>query len=157
MQHAEQLMRLAIAEAELGIAEGQSPFGCAISLNGSVIAAAHNRVVADTDTTAHAEINAIRIACQTIADIHLRGAIVATTCEPCPMCMAALHWAQVERVYYGATIDDAEIAGFNELTLSAKSLLQQGGSTVELIPGLLQTECQALFNIWSATAGHRCY
>ena len=157
MEHAEKLMHLAIAEAERGISKGQSPFGCAISLNGTIIALAHNQVVADTDASAHAEIIAIRIACKKIADIHLKGAIVATTCEPCPMCMAALHWAQVKQVYYGATIDDAKSVGFNELTLSAKSLLQQGGSPVELFPGLLQTECQALFKEWSATLGHRCY
>ncbi len=157
MDHIDKLMRLAICEAEKGIAEGQSPFGCAISLNGKVIAAAHNRVIADTDTTAHAEINAIRAACQQTGNIHFTGAIVATTCEPCPMCMAALHWARVRQVYYGATIADADAAGFNELTLSAKSLLQQGGSTIELIHGPLESECKALFKHWASNANHCCY
>jgi len=150
-------MHLAISEAKKGITEGQSPFGCAISLNGVVIAAAHNRVVADIDATAHAEVNAIRAACQHISNIHLIGAIVATTCEPCPMCMAALHWARVKQVYYGATIADAECAGFNELTLSAKSLLEQGGGTIELIHGPLEAECKELFRCWSSNANHCCY
>lgn len=157
LDHAEALMRLAISEAEKGITAGQSPFGCAISLNGEVIAVAHNQVVANTDATAHAEINAIRAACQKIGDIHLTDAIVATTCEPCPMCMAALHWARVKRVYYGATIADAEGAGFNELTLSASALLQQGGSSVELIHGPLQEACQALFSRWTSNSNHHCY
>ncbi|MCF6281152.1 MAG: nucleoside deaminase [Candidatus Polarisedimenticolaceae bacterium] len=157
MDHAETLMRLAISEAEKGIAAGQSPFGCTISLNGEVIAVAHNRVVADTDATAHAEINAIRAACQKIGDIHLSNAIVATTCEPCPMCMSALHWARVKQVYYGATIADAEGAGFNELTLSASTLLQQGGSNVELIHGPLQEACQALFRHWTSNSNRHCY
>ncbi len=157
MDHIDKLMHLAICEAEKGIAEGQSPFGCAISLNGKVIAATHNRVVADTDTTAHAEINAIRAACQHTGNIHLTGAIVATTCEPCPMCMAALHWARVRQVYYGATIADAKFAGFNELTLSAKSLLQQGGSTIELIHGPLEAKCKALFKHWLSNTNHCCY
>ena len=157
MDHIEALMRLAISEAEKGIATGQSPFGCAISLNGEVIASAHNHVVSDVDATAHAEVNAIRAACKNTNNIHLVGAIVATTCEPCPMCMAALHWARVEQVYYGATIADAEHAGFNELTLSAKSLLQQGGSTIKLIHGPLQAECQNLFKQWTSNANHCCY
>ena len=73
------------------------------------------------------------------------------------MCMAALHWARVERVYYGATIADAEGAGFNELTLSAESLLQQGGSDIELIHGPLQAECKHLFKDWIANANRCCY
>ena len=157
MNHAEELMRLAINAAKKGITSGQSPFGCAISLNGEVIAVAHNRVFADSDSTAHAEINAIREACKKIDDIHLRGAIVATTCEPCPMCLAALHWAQVERIYYGAAISDAADAGFNELNLSAGKLLEQGGSPIKLFPTLLQDECLSLFKIWSARPGHRSY
>ena len=154
---AEQLMRLAIAEAKKGVAAGQSPFGCAIALNGEVIALAHNQVRADTDSTAHAEINAIRLACQKHGDVHLKGAMVATTCEPCPMCMAALHWAQVESVYFGATIADAEAAGFNELSLSAESLLKQGGSPVKLIGGLLDNECRKLFADWRQSANCRPY
>ena len=150
-------MRLAINAAEKGIASGQSPFGCAISLNGEVIAVAHNRVIADSDSTAHAEINAIREACRKIGDIHLRGAIVAATCEPCPMCLAALHWAQVERIYYGAAISDAAAAGFNELNLSAEKLLQQGGSSIELVPALLPDECRVLFKTWSARPDRRSY
>ena len=90
-----------------------------------------------TDITAHAEVNAIREACREIGNIFLDGAIVATTCEPCPMCMSALHWARVDTVYYGATIADADDAGFNELQLPAAELLRIGGSKLKLIPQLL--------------------
>ncbi len=141
-------MRLAVAKAREGIAQGQSPFGCAISLGDEVLAVAYNVVEATTDITAHAEITALREACTTSGNILLEGAVVATTCEPCPMCMAALHWARVSEVYYGATIADAKAAGFNELTLSADSLLTQGNSKVKLISGTLREECRVLFDEW---------
>ena len=112
-----ELMRMAIEKCREGIAIGQSPFGCAIARGDDVLAAAHNTVLQTTDITAHAEVNALRAACRAAGDIFLERAVVATTCEPCPMCMAALHWARVETVYYGATINDAEAAGFNGTTI----------------------------------------
>ena len=137
------LMQLAIEKCRQGLAAGQSPFGCAIARDGELLSCSHNTVVATTDITAHAEVNAIREACRHIGNIFLEGAIVATTCEPCPMCMAALHWARVDTVYYGATIADADVAGFNELQLPAKELLRLGGSKLKLIPGLLARRMQS--------------
>jgi tRNA(Arg) A34 adenosine deaminase TadA len=151
------LMRLAIAKARDGVAAGQSPFGCAIARGDDLIAVAHNSVLATTDITAHAEINALRVACHSIKQIHLVDCIVATTCEPCPMCMAALHWARVHQVFFGATIADAETAGFNELKLAAADLLRYGGSPVQLIPGILAAECQALFAEWKSSPLRRAY
>lgn len=153
----EQLMRLAIDKAQAGIAAGQTPFGCAIAVEDNVVAVAHNTVWASTDITAHAEINAIREACRQVGDVHLPGALVATTCEPCPMCMAALHWSRVAKVVYGASIDDAARAGFNELGLPAKELLERGGSHVELTAGILPDECRELFTLWRSTAKSREY
>ena len=151
------LMRLAIDKSRQGIAAGQSPFGCAIAWQGRLIACGHNTVLATTDITAHAEMNAIRAACRELGDIFLAGAVVATTCEPCPMCMAALHWARVETVYYGASIDDACAAGFNELRLPAADLLRLGESGVELVPELLAEECRQLFDEWRGMPGRRAY
>jgi len=149
-------MQVAIERALAGIRAGQSPFGCAIAQGGKVIAAEHNTVWATTDSTAHAEINAIRQACRQTANVHLQGTIVATTCEPCPMCMAALHWAQVRTVYYGATIADAGRAGFNELHLPAAEIVRLGGSNIQLIPGVLIDDCRELFSTWKA-ASPRAY
>lgn len=157
MTSPEVLMRAAIDAARRGIALGQSPFGCAVALDGRVVAAAHNRVLLTTDSTAHAEINALREACQAVGDVHLTGAIVATTCEPCPMCMAALHWARVDTVYFGASIADAGTAGFNELYLSAADLLRLGRSQVRLLAGPLADECRELFAEWQRTPGARSY
>ncbi len=142
------LMRLAIEKCREGIAAGQSPFGCAIAVGDRVLATTHNVVVMTTDITAHAEIAAIRKACLELGDIFLERAVVASTCEPCPMCMAALHWARVDTVYYGSSIADAAQAGFNELHLPAADLLRQGRSQVKLIPGLLTEQCNELFDEW---------
>jgi tRNA(Arg) A34 adenosine deaminase TadA len=114
-------------------------------------------VVLTTAITAHAEVNAIRSANRAIKNTLLEGAIVATTCEPCPMCMAALHWARVETVYYGATIADADAAGFNELQVPAAELLRQGGSQVKLVGGVLTEECKKLFQEWLDNPERRVY
>ena len=151
------LMRLAIEKCRQGLAAGQSPFGCAIARDGKLLSCSHNSVVLTTDITAHAEMNAIRAACQAVGDIFLSGAIVATTCEPCPMCMAALHWARVETVYYGATIADADQAGFNELQLPAAELLRLGRSQLKLVPGVLPEECKQLFDEWNANPNRKVY
>ncbi len=152
-----ELMLLAIQKCREGLALGQSPFGCAIARDGEVLSSSHNSVVLTTDITAHAEVNAIREACRHAGDIFLAGSIVATTCEPCPMCMAALHWARVDTVYYGASIADAAAAGFNELQLPAAELLRLGGSQLKLIPGLLTQECKELFADWNANPNRKVY
>src|SRR3954462_12359098 len=141
-----ELMHLAIEKCRQGLALGQSPFGCAIARHGEILSCSHNTVVLTTDITAHAEVNAIREACRKIGDIFLDGTIVATTCEPCPMCMAALHWARVETVYFGASVQDAADAGFNELYIDAQKILSMGGSKVKLIGGILTDECKQLFH-----------
>lgn len=143
-------MRLAVEACREGIKFGQSPFGCAIAIDDRVLAKSHNTVVATTDITAHAEMNAIRTSCQDVGEIFLDNAIVATTCEPCPMCMSALHWARVDTVYYGASIADAESAGFNELNLSASELLRLGGSPLKLVGDVLVEECRELFARWQS-------
>ncbi len=144
----EELMQLAIDKAAAGVDAGQSPFGCAIAHGDDVIAVAHNTVVATTDITAHAEVNALREGCKATGQIHLDDCIVATTCEPCPMCMAALHWARVAKVYFGASIADAEAAGFNELQVPAADVLKIGRSQVQLADGILAADCRELFQRW---------
>lgn len=151
------LMSLAIDAARQGLRAGQSPFGCAIASSERVVAVAHNQVIETTDITCHAEINALRQACRAVGSIHLAGYTVATTCEPCPMCMAALHWARVSTVYYGASIADAAAAGFNELDLSASELLRLGRSPVELRSGVLAAECRELFAEWARSPLARSY
>jgi tRNA(Arg) A34 adenosine deaminase TadA len=153
----EELMHLAIEACRRGLARGQSPFGCAIAIGDRVASSEHNTVVLTTDITAHAEVNAIRAANRALGGIFLEGAMVATTCEPCPMCMSALHWARVETVYYGASIADAESAGFNELQVPARELLRIGGSQVKLVDGVLAEECKELFQAWASNPNRKVY
>ena len=157
MTRPEDLMRLAIDKARQGIAAGQTPFGCAVAQDDCLLAVAHNMVWSTTDITAHAEITALREACSHLGNVHVQGGIVATTCEPCPMCMAALHWANVKTVYYGATIADAALAGFNELQLPAAEVLRLGQSSVRLVGGVLTDECCQLFIEWQSAEGHKAY
>ena len=149
------LMRLAIEKCRAGIAQGESPFGCAIAVGDRILAVSHNIVLSTTDITAHAEVTALREACRAEQRIHLRDAIVATTCEPCPMCTAALHWAQVAKVYYGATIDDATAAGFNEMRLAATEMARLSHSRLDLVGGLLIDDCRRLFDEWKANSPNR--
>jgi guanine deaminase len=152
-----ELMRLAIKKTREGLAAGNSPFGCAIAQGDQVIATAHNTVLTTIDSTAHAEVNAIRAGCKHTGKIFLEGAIVATTCEPCPMCMAALHWARVETVYFGATVQDAADIGFNELYIDAQKILSMGGSKVKLIGNTLAAECKQLFADYKKMPSARTY
>jgi tRNA(Arg) A34 adenosine deaminase TadA len=142
------LMRLAIEKTREGIAARQSPFGAIIVKDGTVVAATHNTVWRDTDPTAHAEVNCLRRAALTLRSIDLKGCTMYSTCEPCPMCLAAIHWAKLDRVVFGATIDDAASAGFAELHVAAAKLAEMGRSPLKVEGGLLRAECAALFEEW---------
>jgi tRNA(Arg) A34 adenosine deaminase TadA len=142
------LMRLAIEKTREGIAAGQSPFGAIIVKGRAVVASTHNTVWRDTDPTAHAEVNCLRSAARALATIDLKGCTMYSTCEPCPMCLSAIHWAKVDRVVYGATIDDAAGAGFCELHVAAADLAGMGRSPLKVEGGLLREECAALFDEW---------
>ncbi len=150
-------MQVAIDQARKGIAAGQTPFGASIVRNGLLVAARHNEVWHRGDPTAHAEVLAIRRAAEQLSSIDLSGCVMYTTCEPCPMCATAIHWAKLDAVHFGATIADADRAGFSELTLRAADLYRQGGSTVRIVSGPLTAECAALFNEWLARDDRRAY
>jgi tRNA(Arg) A34 adenosine deaminase TadA len=148
-------MSIAIAKTREGIALGNSPFGATVVKDGVVVASAPKKVWPDTDPTAHAEVNAIRNAARALATIDLSGCVMYTTCEPCPMCLSAIHWAKFDRVVYGATIADAAGSGFNELRVEAKKLAEMGGSklVVEKIASEESArECAALFREWKQAA-----
>src|SRR5262245_23084908 len=133
----EALMRAAIAAAREGIAAGQAPFGAVIARGGAVVAAAHNTVRLTCDPTAHGEVNCIRAAAVALRDVVLDGCTLYATTEPCPMCLAAAHWAKIDRVVFGATIADADAAGFAQLSVPARSLAELGGSPLKVEPGPL--------------------
>ena len=90
------------------------PFGATIVKDNTIISKAHNTVLKDNDPTAHAEINAIRKACQKLNTNNLEGCSIYTTCYPCPMCMSAIIWANIKTIYYGNTKEDAASIGFKD-------------------------------------------
>ncbi len=106
---------MAIALATDNVRTGKGgPFGAVIVRDGKVIAAAANTVTSTNDPTAHAEVNAIRAACAKLNSFQLDGCDVYTSCEPCPMCLAALYWSRCARIFYGNTAGDAAAAGFDD-------------------------------------------
>lgn len=149
-------MMLAIEEARAGIATGQSPFGAVIVRSGEVVARGHNHVWSWTDPSAHAEVVCIREAGRVLRAIDFAGCEMYTTCEPCPMCAAAIHWANLDSVSFGARIEDADRAGFRELALPIERLYEIGGSRVRVHAEVLRAECAALFTEWTR-AGGRAY
>lgn len=141
-------MHCAIKKAKEGIRDGQTPFGACIEKNGKIIACAHNAVWKNTDITAHAEVQAIRLACKKLKTINLSGCTIYSTCEPCPMCFSACHWARISFIVYGAGISDAKHYGFNELVISNDTLKRKGGSPVRVMGGVMKDEARALFHTW---------
>lgn len=108
-------MQRAIALAEAGMnSNSGGPFGCVIVKDGEIIAEGYNRVTSANDPTAHAEIVAIRNACQKLGSFQLEGCTLYTSCEPCPMCLGAIYWARPARVVYAATRQDAAAIGFDD-------------------------------------------
>ncbi len=111
----EKFMRRAIELARNGMDNNEGgPFGCVIVKDGEIIAEGNNRVTTWNDPTAHAEVVAIRNACEKLDTFQLTGCEVYTSCEPCPMCLGAIYWARPSKVYYAATKDDAADAGFDD-------------------------------------------
>lgn len=108
-------MRLAIQLAEQNVAQAQrQPFGAVVVKDGKVIAKSANKVIAHNDPTAHAEVAAIRLACKKLKTFDLAGAVMYTSCEPCPMCLSAIYWANISRIYYSNSRQDAADAGFDD-------------------------------------------
>ena len=107
-------MQMAIDLSVSNVHDGGGPFGAVIVKAGEVVATGTNRVTTDNDPTAHAEVNAIREACRRLGTFRLQGCVIYTSCEPCPMCLSAIYWAGIERIYYGNTKLDAEAIQFGD-------------------------------------------
>ena len=110
----EELMRKAIDLSLRNVTEGGGPFGAVIARDGEIIATGVNRVTSDCDPTAHAEVSAIRAAAKVLGTFDLSGCEIYTSCEPCPMCLGAIYWAHLDRMYYGNNQHDAAKIGFDD-------------------------------------------
>ena len=114
MEYNPEFMDLAAQLSIDNIDNGGGPFGAVIVRNGEVIATGVNRVTAQNDPTAHAEVQAIREACRKLGTFKLKECEVYSSCEPCPMCLSALYWAGVSKLYYGNTKEDAAAIDFSD-------------------------------------------
>lgn len=112
---AERFMREAIALSLANVRAGSGgPFGAVVVRDGEIVGRGANRVTAVHDPTAHAEIEAVRDACRRLATHRLDGCEIYSSCEPCPMCLGAIYWARLSRLYFAATRQDASVAGFDD-------------------------------------------
>jgi len=141
-------MQRAIALATENVTSGVGgPFGAVIVRDGEILSTGANLVTATNDPTAHAEVVAIRAACQALGDFQLTGCQVYTSCEPCPMCLAAIYWARCDAIFYGNTAADAAAAGFDDSYLYDELKLPLPERKLPIVR-LLGDEAIASFNLW---------
>jgi guanine deaminase len=110
----DQFLAQAVALATASVEQGGGPFGALVVRNGEIIGRGTNSVTLNHDPTAHAEVQAIRDACSNSKDFTLSGATLYASCEPCPMCLAAIYWARLDRIVYAASREDAAAVGFDD-------------------------------------------
>lgn len=141
-------MREAIRLANESVRLGGGPFGAVIVKNGQIVAGNANRVTIDIDPTAHAEVNTIREACRRLGTFDLSGCTIYTSCEPCPMCLGAIYWAHIDRIYYGNTRKDARDIDFADDFIYEELDCPMENRTVPIVP-LLHDEALESFRLWS--------
>jgi guanine deaminase len=144
-------MRAAIALAEKNVADGTGgPFGAVIVRDGQIVGEGTNRVTRDNDPTAHAEVMAIRNACEKLGTYNLEGCEVYTSCEPCPMCLSAIYWARLDRIFYGNTKADAAEIDFDDAFLYGEIPLPIAERSIPT-EQMLHEESIRAFNAWAVS------
>ncbi len=157
MAFEEQFLREAIrlSHEKMDTGEG-GPFGALVVRNGAIIGRGWNRVTSANDPTAHAEIEAIRDACRHLGTFSLTGCELYASCEPCPMCLAAIYWARLEILYFAASRRDAADAGFDDVLLYeeiSKPIMERKLHAEQH----LQQEAQQVMNIWKHKSDRLSY
>jgi tRNA(Arg) A34 adenosine deaminase TadA len=142
-----ELMRKAIELSIENIANGGGPFGAVIARDGEIIATGVNRVTSEHDPTSHAEVNAIRNACRKLNTFDLAGCEIYTSCQPCPMCLGAIYWAHIDKIYYGNTKTDAKEIGFDDSFIYDELALPD---SMRRLPAesMLSDEAIRAFRLW---------
>ena len=148
-------MKIAYDEASAGmLADDGGPFGAVIVKNEKIIACAHNEVLKTKDSTAHAEMNAIRKACKELDSFDLSDCVLYTSCKPCPMCLGAIFWARIGTVFYGATEDDAARGGFDDKRFYE---MMEGKNKDLIMEQIDHKEGAKLFDRWLEKENHQIY
>ncbi len=142
---------MAIELSEYNVKTGQGgPFGAVIVKDGMVVARSANKVVSTNDPTAHAEVSAIRLACQELGTFSLDGCVIYTSCEPCPMCLGAIYWARIDQIYYANNKADAAAIGFDDKFIYDEFACEMDIRKLPIVQ-LLRDEAQGAFKLWSAS------
>ena len=153
----QKFLERAIELAELGMRAGRGgPFGAVIVRGGQILAEGQNQVTSAHDPTAHAEVCAIRAACRVVSDFSLAGAEIYSSCEPCPMCLSAIYWARLDRLYFAASREDAAEIGFDDAFLYQEIPL---AATDRRLPTTqaLRDEARAMMLPWKQIPSERRY
>lgn len=147
MSYQEEFMKRAIACSCENIKLGGGPFGAVIVKDGQIIAEGSNKVTINKDPTAHAEVMAIRAAAAYLNDFNLSGCDIYTSCEPCPMCLSAIYWARLDKIWYANTKSDAKNIGFDDSFIYDQIRLPMEQRSIP-ITQLLRDEGLSAFKIW---------
>ncbi len=143
----EELMREAIRISIENVHNGGGPFGAVIARDGEIIATGVNRVTANCDPTAHAEVSAIREASRKLGTFNLAGCEIFSSCEPCPMCLGAIYWAHLDKLYYGNTKSDAKDIDFDDSFIYEELALAPKHRRLRAYP-FMRNEALEAFRIW---------
>ncbi len=153
----EDFMQMAIELSVNNVTSGNGgPFGAVIVKDGMVVARSANKVVPNNDPTAHAEISAIRLACQELGTHILSGCEIYTSCEPCPMCLAAIYWARIDKIYYANTKTDAAAIGFDDDFIYQELYKPMDNRSLPIVQ-LLRNEALHAFKLWDESEGKTEY
>lgn len=142
-----EFMREAIRLSMNSVETGGGPFGAVIVKDGRIVAGTSNSVTIDNDPTAHAEVNCIRKACKALGTFDLSGCDIYTSCEPCPMCLGAIYWAHLDRIFYANNRKDAAEIDFDDDFIYEEIVKPLGERKTPVIP-ILRNEALAVFTAW---------
>jgi len=144
----EEFMRMAIRLSEQNVKNALGgPFGAVIVRDEEIVAQSANTVTTTLDPTAHAEVSAIRLACKKLQTFDLSGCIIYTSCEPCPMCLSAIYWARIDKIYFANTKEDAHHIGFDDQFIYDEIALPLKSRKLA-IHQILRDEALAAFRLW---------
>lgn len=157
MEEHERFMREAIALSKQNVEKQLGgPFGAVIVKDGEIVAKSANLVTINNDPTAHAEISAIRLACQKLNTFSLEGCVIYTSCEPCPMCLGAIYWARLDRMYFANTKNDAAAVGFDDAFIYDELDLKSENRKLKT-EQILNSEALEAFKMWDICETKRKY
>jgi tRNA(Arg) A34 adenosine deaminase TadA len=141
----EAMMAIAIEEAKISRREGDKGYGAVVALGNRILGQAYDTAASEGDPSLHAEVNAIRQATRALGETNLSGAVLFSTCEPCPICSSLAVWANLTTIVYGISIQETAQMGKSRILVSAKEIVEKSPVVLDVIGGVLRNECKQLY------------